>query len=92
MPVPTRRLAVVAAIAAVLVLLAPVQPGWTLLIVELALLGAAAADVILAPAPARILVERGASIEGITASLDDPKPPSAEVAALFHTYTSTSRR
>src|SRR5207248_1531536 len=38
------------------------------------------------------LLERGASVEGITASPDDPKPPSAEVAALFHTYTSTSRR
>src|SRR5439155_4178167 len=40
----------------------------------------------------RILVQRGVPIEGHTASLDDPKPPRAEVAALFHTYSSTSRR
>ena len=40
----------------------------------------------------RTLLERGASVEGITASPDDPKPPSAEVAALFHAYTSTSPR
>src|SRR5579884_1266446 len=32
----------------------------------------------------RTLLERGASTDGITANLDDPKPPSGEVAALFH--------
>src|SRR3954453_13395526 len=58
MPVPTRRLAVVAAVAAVVVLLAPVRPGLTIVVVELVLLGAALADAFVAPAPARIEVER----------------------------------
>jgi len=82
-PVPTRRLAVVAAIAAVLVLLAPVQPGWTILIVELALLGAAAADVILAPAPARILVER--ELPGVL-------PLDGEGEVAWHARNPTARR
>ena len=58
MPVPTRRLAIVAAVAAVLVLLAPLSAGWTIAVVELALLAAAVADVVLAPAPASIAVDR----------------------------------
>jgi len=82
-PVPTRRLAVVAAIAAVLVLLAPVQPGWAILIVELVLFGAAAADFLLAPAPARITVER--DLPGVI-----PLDGEAEVA--WHVRNPTSRR
>src|SRR4051794_18961555 len=58
MPVPTRRLAIVAAVAAVVVLLAPVSAGWTIAVVELVLLAAAVADVVFAPAPAAIAVER----------------------------------
>ena len=58
MPVPTRRLAAVAAVAAVAVLLAPVRPGWTILVVEAVLIGAAVADAFIAPAPARVEVER----------------------------------
>jgi uncharacterized protein (DUF58 family) len=58
MPVPTRRLAVVAAVAAVVVLLAPVRPGWTIIVVGAVLLGAATADAFLAPGPARVEVER----------------------------------
>ena len=58
MPVPTRRLAVVAAIAAIVVLLAPVRPGWTIIVVELVLLGAATADAFVAPAPGLIDVDR----------------------------------
>ncbi|MBV9410733.1 MAG: hypothetical protein JO148_04005, partial [Acidimicrobiia bacterium] len=44
MPVPTRRLAVVVAIAAIVVLLAPVRPGWTIVVVAVVLLGAAMLD------------------------------------------------
>src|SRR5581483_3089533 len=58
MPVPTRRLAVVAAVGAVVVLLAPVRPEWTILVLAVVLLGAAVVDALLAPAPARVEVER----------------------------------
>ena len=58
MPVPTRRLAVVAAVAAVAILFSPVRPGWAFVVVEVVLLGVAVADALLAPAPARVDVER----------------------------------
>jgi hypothetical protein len=34
----------------------------------------------------RILIEAGASCEGITLSPDDPKPPSPEVAQLLRAH------
>jgi ankyrin repeat protein len=37
-------------------------------------------------ATVRVLVEAGASTEGLSLSPDDPKPPSPEVAALLRTY------
>jgi len=83
MPVPTRRLAVVAAVGAVLVLLAPVQPAWTIVIVELALLVVAGADVLRASAPARIPVER--ELPGVL-----PLDGHGEVA--WHVRNPTSRR
>ncbi|MBV9040123.1 MAG: DUF58 domain-containing protein [Acidimicrobiia bacterium] len=58
MPVPTRRLAAVAAVAAIVVLLSPVAAGWTILVVELVLLGVAVGDAFSAPAPGRVDVER----------------------------------
>ncbi|MBV8386438.1 MAG: DUF58 domain-containing protein [Acidimicrobiia bacterium] len=58
MPVPTRRLAAVAAVAAIVVLLSPGAPGWTILVVELVLLGLAVGDAFSAPAPGRVDVER----------------------------------
>ena len=48
----------VAAVAAVVVLLAPVRPGWTIAVVALALLVAAVTDFFLAPTPGRVEVER----------------------------------
>ena len=38
------------------------------------------------PAAVRTLIEAGASTEGIVLSLDDPKPPSPEVATLLRTH------
>ena len=58
MPVPTRRLAVVAALAAVAVLFAPVSPGWAIVVVEVVLVGAALGDAFVAPAPPRVDVDR----------------------------------
>lgn len=58
MPIPTRRLAVVAAIAAIVVLLAPLRPGWTIVVVAVVVVGAAVADAFVAPAPGRVDVER----------------------------------
>lgn len=58
MPVPTRRLAGVVALASVVVLLAPVDAGATLAVVAILLLGAALLDCALAPAPGRVEVER----------------------------------
>jgi len=49
---------VVAAVGAVVVLLAPVRPEWTILVLAVVLLGAAVVDALLAPAPARVEVER----------------------------------
>ena len=37
-------------------------------------------------AAVRILIEAGASTEGIVLSPDDPKPPSPEVATLLRAY------
>lgn len=48
----------VAAVGAVVVLLAPVRPEWTILVLAVVLLGAAVVDALLAPAPARVEVER----------------------------------
>jgi uncharacterized protein (DUF58 family) len=83
MPVPTRRLAAVAAVAAIVVLLAPVQPGWTIVVVELVLLGAAVVDVLVAPAPARIEVDR--DLPGVL-----PLDGDGELA--WHVRNPTSRR
>ncbi|MBV9412761.1 MAG: DUF58 domain-containing protein [Acidimicrobiia bacterium] len=58
MPVPTRRLAMVVALAAIVVLLAPVRPVWTIVVVAVVLLGAAMLDFFLAPPPGRVEVER----------------------------------
>jgi uncharacterized protein (DUF58 family) len=83
MPVPTRRFALIAAVAAVAILLAPVRPGLTIVVVELVLLGAAVSDVLLAPAPARVDVER--SLPGVL-----PLDGDGEVA--WHVRNPTSRR
>ena len=58
MPVPTRRLAVAAAVAAIVVLLAPVPAGWTIIAVEVVLLGVALGDAFSAPSPDSFDVER----------------------------------
>ena len=58
MPVPTPRLAVLAAATSVAVLLAPVPAGWTLLVVEVLLVAVAAADWALALGPAVVDFER----------------------------------
>ena len=47
-----------AAVAAIVVLLSPGAPGWTILVVELVLLGVAVGDAFSAPAPGRVDVER----------------------------------
>src|SRR5437588_7926448 len=83
MPVPTRRLAAVAALAAVVVLLAPVDPLWTILIVAAALLAAVAADVAFAPAPATIPVER---------KLPGGLPLDGEGEVAWHVRNPTARR
>ena len=83
MPVPTRRLAAVAALAAVVVLLAPVDPLWTILIVAAALLAAVAADLALAPAPATIPVER--ELPGVL-------PLDGEGEVAWHVRNPTARR
>jgi uncharacterized protein (DUF58 family) len=83
MPVPTRRLAVVAAVAAVVVLMAPLQPWWTLTVVELALLAVAAVDIALAPSPARIDVER--ELPGVL-------PLDGEGEVAWHVRNPTARR
>jgi uncharacterized protein (DUF58 family) len=57
-PVPTRRLAVVTALASLLVLAAPGSPGWTFLAVDGVLLVVALVDAWLAPSPAAVVVER----------------------------------
>lgn len=59
MPIPTRRLAVVAALASLVVLLAP-APRSALLVVNLVLVGAALADWAVAVRPARLTVSRDA--------------------------------
>ncbi len=56
--VPTRRLAVVAALASLLVLVLPGGGWWWLLVVDGALLVVALADAALAPAPASLAVRR----------------------------------
>jgi uncharacterized protein (DUF58 family) len=58
LPVPTRRLAAVAALAAVVVLLAPAPAGPTLLVVEAILVAAAIVDWARAVRPADVHVER----------------------------------
>ncbi len=58
MPVPTWRLAVAAAVGAAVVLLTPVRPLLTLLVVNGALLVAALVDWRRAPAPSRLGVQR----------------------------------
>jgi uncharacterized protein (DUF58 family) len=83
MPVPTRRLAVVAAVAAVVVLLAPVPPWWTLAVVELALLAAATVDIVRAPSPGRIDVER--ELPGVL-------PLDGEGEVAWHVRNPTGRR
>ncbi len=83
MPVPTRRLALVAAVAAVVVLLAPVRPGWTILVVELALVAAAVGDAFFAPAPRRIDV--GRELPGVL-------PLGGEGEVAWHVRNPTSRR
>jgi uncharacterized protein (DUF58 family) len=83
MPVPTRRLAVVAAVAAVVVLLAPVEPWWTLAVVELALLAAATVDIVRAPSPARIDVDR--ELPGVL-------PLDGEGEVAWHVRNPTGRR
>jgi uncharacterized protein (DUF58 family) len=83
MPVPTRRLAAVAAVAAIVVLLAPVRPGWTIVVVELVLLGAAVVDVFIAPAPARIEVDR--ELPGVL-------PLDGEGEVAWHVRNPTARR
>jgi uncharacterized protein (DUF58 family) len=82
-PVPTRRLAVVAAVAAIVVLLAPVQPGWTLAVVEVLVLAAAVADALLAPAPAS--VEVGRELPGVL-------PLDGEGEVAWHVRNPTGRR
>ncbi|MCU1451380.1 MAG: hypothetical protein JWP02_3550, partial [Acidimicrobiales bacterium] len=83
MPVPTRRLAAVAALAAVVVLFAPVDAGATLLVVEAALLLTAVVDWALAPAPATVAVER--ELPGVLA-LD------GEGEVVWHVRNPTHRR
>ncbi|MBV8159360.1 MAG: DUF58 domain-containing protein [Acidimicrobiia bacterium] len=83
MPVPTRRLAFLAAVAAIVVLLAPAPPGWTLAAVELGLLGAAVVDAVLAPSPARVGVDR--ELPGVL-----PLEGQGEVA--WHVRNPTARR
>jgi uncharacterized protein (DUF58 family) len=83
MPVPTRRLAVVAAVAAVVVLLAPVPPWWTLAVVELALFAAATVDIVRAPSPGRIDVER--ELPGVL-------PLDGEGEVAWHVRNPTGRR
>ncbi len=58
MPVPTGRLALLAAALAVVVLLLPLDMPWALLVVNGGLLAVAVADWALAPPPGRIGVER----------------------------------
>jgi uncharacterized protein (DUF58 family) len=58
MPVPTPRLAIAAALASLLVLLAPGSPVIAILLVNGVLLALALIDVWLAPAPAAVVVER----------------------------------
>ncbi|MCU1460816.1 MAG: hypothetical protein JWO37_891 [Acidimicrobiales bacterium] len=58
MPVPTRRLAVIAAVVSLLVLAAPGWPGWMLVVVDGLVLVAAAVDAARAPAPDAVPVER----------------------------------
>jgi uncharacterized protein (DUF58 family) len=82
-PVPTRRLAAVAALAALVVLFAPVDAGATLLVVEAALLVTAVVDWVLAPAPASIAVER--ELPGVLA-LD------GEGEVAWHVRNPTRRR
>jgi len=55
---PTRRLALAAALASVVVLVLPGGGAWWLLVVNAALLGAAALDAALAPAPLSLPVRR----------------------------------
>jgi len=57
-PVPTRRLAAIAALASLLVLAAPVSPLAALLVVDGLLLVVAIVDAVLAPSPATVSVER----------------------------------
>ena len=57
-PVPTARLTLVTAVASVIVLLFPAGPPASLLVVNLALLAAAATDFALAVRPSRLDVER----------------------------------
>jgi uncharacterized protein (DUF58 family) len=83
MPVPTRRLAAVAALAAVVVLLAPVEPVWTILALAAALLSAAAIDLARAPAPATIAVER--ELPGVL-------PLDGEGEVAWHVRNPTARR
>ena len=57
-PVPTRRLAAIAALASLLVLAAPVSPLAALLVVDGLLIVVAIVDAVLAPSPATVSVER----------------------------------
>jgi uncharacterized protein (DUF58 family) len=83
LPVPTRRLAAVAALAALVVLLAPVEPQWAILGVEAVLLAAAVVDVVLAPSPAGIPIER--ELPGVL-------PLDGEGEVAWHVRNPTARR
>jgi len=58
MPLPTRRLAAAAAMASLLVLVLPLEPGWSLLLVNGLLLAAAAGDWAAATRPGTVSVQR----------------------------------
>ena len=58
MPVPTRRLALLAALLSVVVLVLPLDLPWSLLVVDGALVALALADWLLAARPASLAVER----------------------------------
>lgn len=60
MPVATRRLALVAALASVLVMVGPFPAPWGLVVANAVLVSLAAADALRAPRPDRVAVERDA--------------------------------
>jgi uncharacterized protein (DUF58 family) len=82
-PVPTRRLAAVTALAAIVVLLAPVDATATLLVVLGVLVVAMAVDWALTTAPANVLVDR--QLPGVL-------PLDGEGEVAWHVRNPTARR